>query len=193
MMEKISISEAIVVEGHYDVVAMSEIADTQIVATNGFGVFKDKELQTLIRELAARRGVIIMTDSDTAGFKIRAFVAQMLPPQQVKHIYIPEIDGKERRKDTPSKSQLLGVEGMNRALLKKLLLSTSTACDKKGENFNHALFYSLGLSGSPDSAKKRRAILTHLGLPTRLSTGAMIKLLPALITCEELEILSKEI
>ncbi len=187
MMDKILIKEAVVVEGHYDVVALSEIIDGQIVATNGFGVFNDKELQTLIRQLAARQGVIIMTDSDTSGFKIRAFVAQMLPPEQVKHAYIPEISGKEKRKRTPSKSQMLGVEGTDKELLKNLIISASTTREKSENKFNHALFYRLGLSGTQESAKKRRALLTHLGLPTRLSTGAMIKILPSLITLEQLE------
>ncbi len=186
MTERIAIPEALVVEGHYDATKLEQIFKTQVIATNGFGIFKDRPLQRLIAEIAAKQGVVILTDSDAAGFKIRAFVAQLLKPEQVKHAYIPEVIGKERRKDTASKSGLLGVEGINETLLKKVVTSVTTATVARKNDFNHTLFYSLGLSGKKDSALKRRALLSHLGLPTRLSTSAMIKLLPSLLTTDQL-------
>ncbi len=185
-MEKIAIKEALVVEGHYDVKAVAQVIDTQIIETNGFGVFKDKPLQKLIGRLAREQGIIILTDSDSAGFKIRAFVSGLVPQEQVKHAYVPEIEGKEKRKQSPSKSFLLGVEGMEGTVIQNIIASVSTQEERPANVYDKMLFYHLGLSGSKDSAIKRRALLTKLGLPTRLSSKTMAKILPALMSQEQL-------
>ncbi len=183
-MDQIEIKEAIVVEGHYDVMRLREIVSSAVIETGGFAVFKDKSIQNLIIELAKKQGIIILTDSDAAGFKIRAFVAQLVPTGCVKHAYIPEIQGVERRKDAPSSANLLGVEGIDKKLLKQTLLSVTNI----GNNpyihtpFDTGLFYSIGLSGREDSAIKRRKLLAELGLPTRMTTRSMCRLLPYLLT-----------
>ncbi len=185
-METIAVNEAIVVEGHYDVMKLREIVSSVVVETGGFAIFKDKEIQNLLIDLAHKRGLIILTDSDSAGFKIRAFVSQLVPKECVKHAFIPEIVGVEKRKSTPSKSNLIGVEGVERRLLKEAILSVTNIDVNEYEKFDTALLYSLGLSGQKDSSIKRRSLLKELGLPSRLSSGAMCRILPYMLTVEQL-------
>ncbi len=186
-MEKINIKEAIVVEGHYDVERLRGFISSAVIETGGFAVFNDKSIQSMIINFAKKQGIIILTDSDAAGFKIRAFVAQLIPPQQVKHAYIPEISGVEKRKRISSKAGLLGVESVGEEDILKAILSVANKDCENREEFNVALLYTLGLNGKADSATKRRALLEELGLPSRLSTRSMCRLLPYMLTIDQLK------
>lgn len=185
------VKEAIVVEGRCDKAKLSGLIEGTIVETGGFAIFNDREKLELIRQLAAKRGVIILTDSDGAGFLIRGKLSQCLPPEQVKHAYIPDIRGKERRKQRPSKEGKLGVEGMTLEVLRDCLIRAGAAIeDAPGGNEPHELtksdLYELGLSGGSGSAKRRQALQRHLKLPERLSANGLLQALSALYTQQEL-------
>lgn len=187
----IRIKEAIVVEGRYDKNALSQVVDAVILETSGFSVFKDGEKLTLLRRVAAKQGLIVLTDSDGAGFVIRNYIKGSIPPAQVKHAYVPDIYGKERRKRTPGKEGKLGVEGMRpEVLLQSLLRAGATV---EGENsaaprgeLTAADLFVLGLTGQEDSAARRSALLRRLELPEHLSAKALLTVLNALYTPEEL-------
>ena len=189
------IREAIVVEGRYDKNTLSQLVDTVIVETSGFGIFKDKERQALLRRLAEKRGLIILTDPDGAGFVIRNHLRGSIPPSQVKHAYVPDIYGKERRKRQGGKEGKLGVEGMRPQVLEAALRRAgATFLDGAGEGerpgespLTKADLFALGLSGGPGSAEKRRALLRALELPEHLSPNAMLEVLNALFTRQELD------
>lgn len=186
----IKIKEAIVVEGRYDKNTLSQIVDATIFETNGFGIFKDHQQMELLRRVAQMRGLIVFTDSDGAGFVIRNRIKSCIPGEHLKHAYIPDIYGKERRKATPGKEGKLGVEGMTRdVILESLRRSGATI---EGENVPRAKqitkqdFMALGLSGSKDSSAKRLALLKKLNMPERMSANAMLQALNVLYTLEEL-------
>ena len=174
--------EVIVVEGRYDKNTLSQVVDAVIVTVNGFSVFKDQEKLALLRRLGKERGLIILTDSDGAGFVIRNHLRSVLPKEQVKHAYIPDIYGKERRKRTAGKEGKLGVEGMK----PEILLS---ALEKAGATFEDAAgvlpvqkqpvtkadLFVLGLSGSADSVQRRKVLLKHLGLPEHMTANALLE------------------
>ena len=173
------IQEAIVVEGRYDKNTLSQVVDTVILETAGFGVFKNQELVALLRRLAEERGLIVLTDSDGAGFLIRSRLKSALPQDKVKHAYIPDVYGKERGK--------LGVEGMSPAVLEEVLrragatfLEESANGRAPKETITKADLYLLGLTGTPDSAQRRGALLRHLDLPEHMSTNALLPVLNAL-------------
>lgn len=185
------IREAIVVEGRYDKNTLSQLVDTVILETSGFGVFKNNELVALLRRLAERRGLIILTDSDGAGFLIRNHLKGALPKEGVKHAYIPDISGKERRKRTPGKEGRLGVEGMTPQVLETALRRagatflekpSAPAADRGG--ITKADLFCLGLSGGPGSAEKRGELLQRLDLPTHMSANALLPVLNALYSRE---------
>ena len=184
------IREAIVVEGRYDKNTLSQLVDTVIVTTNGFGIFKDKAQLALLRRLAAERGLVILTDSDGAGFVIRNYLSGALPPAQVKHAYIPDLPGKERRKAAPGQEGKLGVEGMSpQVLLQALERAGATFEDvpaggREAEAVTKGDFYRLGLTGGPDSGAKRAALLGRLGLPERMSANALLEAVNLLYTRE---------
>lgn len=188
----IRVKEAIVVEGRYDKNTLSQVVDAVIVETSGFGVFKDKEKLALLRQLAEKRGLIVLTDSDGAGFVIRSYLKGAIPPEQVKHAYVPDLYGKERRKRTPGKEGKLGVEGMRPEVLEAALrragatILDEDAPDSRTAPLTKADLFALGLSGGPDSAARRRALCEKLGLPERLSANALMEVLGALYTVEEL-------
>ncbi|MDL2287872.1 DUF4093 domain-containing protein [Oscillospiraceae bacterium OttesenSCG-928-F05] len=188
------VREAIIVEGRYDKNTLSQIVDTVILETSGFSVFSNKELVRLLRRIAAERGVIVLTDSDSAGFLIRNYLKGCLPPEMVKHAYIPDRMGKERRKAKPSKEGKLGVEGMRPeeilAALQRAGATFLEEADSAGATaagFTGADFYAYGLAGTPGSAEKRKRLLKALDLPERLSGKALLGVLSALYTREELE------
>ncbi len=190
-MEKLRIREAIVVEGRYDKNALSQAVDAVILETSGFGVFNDKEKRRLLRELAEKRGLILLTDSDGAGFVIRNHLKSVLPPDKLKQAYVPEISGKERRKKAPSKEGKLGVEGMSPEILRRALLRAGATVlgeesAPQSAGLTKAELYALGLSGKKDSAARRAALLKKLDLPQRLSTAALLDVLNALYEREEL-------
>lgn len=188
----IRIKEVIVVEGRYDKNTLSQVVDTLIVETSGFGVFKDKEKLALLRRLAEKRGLIILTDPDGAGFVIRNYLKGSIPPDRVKHAYIPDLYGKERRKRAPGKEGKLGVEGMRRSVLEAALrragatILDAGAPESGAKPLTKADLFALGLSGGPDSAARRAALCRKLDLPERLSANALMEVLGALYTMEEL-------
>ena len=185
------VREAIVVEGRYDKNNQSQVLDAVILETAGFGVFKDQERLALLRRLAQQRGIIVLTDSDGAGFVIRNFLKGAIPPEQVKHAYIPDIRGKERRKRAPGKEGKLGVEGMPpQLLLEALERAGATFLDGDGPRsprgeLTPAQLYVLGLTGRPDSAQRRQALLKRLDLPEHMSAKALLTVLNALYTSDE--------
>lgn len=184
------IREVIVVEGRYDKNTLSQVVDAPVVATGGFAVFNDREKLAFLRRLAEERGLIVLTDSDGAGFVIRNYLRGALPKDRVKQAYIPDIPGKERRKRAPGREGKLGVEGMKPAVLIEALRRAGATFEdedapaERGEPVTKADLYALGLTGGPDSAAKRQALLKALGLPEHLTANAMIEALNLLYTRE---------
>ncbi len=192
-MDRPKIKEAIVVEGRYDKDTLSQTVDALILETNGFGVFKDGEKLALLRRLAQKRGLIVLTDPDGAGFVIRSYLKGALDPALVKHAYVPDRPGKERRKRSPGKEGKLGVEGMDpQALLTALRRAGATFLEEAPGGpptppLTKADLFALGLTGRPDSAKRRAALLRRLDLPERMTANALLDVLSALYSREELE------
>ncbi len=187
----VRIKEAIVVEGKYDAIRLRSVVDATIVETDGFGIFRKPETMQLLRRLAEAQGLIVLTDSDAAGFVIRDRIAGALPSTQVRHAYAPEIVGKERRKTAPSKEGLLGVEGIDgERLLDAILRAGATVLDGDVAALptpflTKGRLYEDGLSGGDNSATLRQALLHELGLPKHLSANRMVEVLGALLTEEE--------
>ena len=178
-----TIREVIVVEGRYDKNALKQVVDATVVETGGFGVFSDKERLALLRRLAAERGLIILTDSDGAGFVIRNFLKGAIPKSQIKQAYIPDIYGKERRKSTPGKEGKLGVEGMPPEILLAALERAGAtfldgeAAEKERTPLTKVDLYELGLTGQPDSGARRAQLLKKLDLPERMIANALLETL----------------
>lgn len=190
----IQIKEAIIVEGRYDINTLRQLVDTVILQTGGFRIFKDRERLQMIRKIAAKRGILVLTDSDGAGLTIRNFLRGAIPKDQVKHAYIPEICGKETRKRHASKEGLLGVEGMPQDVLQRALeragatiIGQQSAPARELERLNKADLYALGLSGQQGSEQRRKALLRELGLPQYLSANALLDFLNAVSDKEEIE------
>ena len=188
----IAIKEAVVVEGKYDAIRLHSVVDATIVETDGFGIFRQPEKMALLRRLAQAQGLIVLTDSDSAGFVIRDRISGALPTALVKHAYIPEITGKERRKEKPSKEGLLGVEGVDGdVVLAALLRAGATPLDEDCERpvpyLTKQRLYEDGLSGQAESAKRRTALLKRLQLPQHLSANRLVEVLNALLTEQEYE------
>ena len=174
----IRVKEVIVVEGRYDTARLRSVVDALIVETNGFGIFKDKERMAFLRRLAGERGLLILTDSDSAGFVIRNHLCSAIPPEQMKQAFIPPIPGKERRKTAPSKEGLLGVEGVDGAVIEAVLRRAgATVLDEPAPTAKTPVttvdFYEAGLTGRPDSATRRQRLLQLLGLPSYLSASRL--------------------
>lgn len=193
MTAPLPIREAIVVEGRYDKAALAGVVDTLILDTAGFGVFRDGEKLALLRRLAEKRGLIVLTDPDGAGFVIRNYLKGAIPKGQVKHAYVPDVYGKERRKRAPGKEGKLGVEGMSPDVLRRAVLNAGAtvldgdAPERAAGNLTPADLFALGLSGTADAAERRRELLKRLGLPERMSAKALLAALNALYTPGELE------
>ncbi len=187
----ISIKEVIVVEGKYDKNTLSQIVDATIVETSGFGIFKDKKSQDMLRSLGQRRGIIIFTDSDGAGFVIRNFISGIVEPRYVKHAYIPDILGKERRKSAPSKEGKLGVEGMSpEIIIEALRRSGASIGDCEAASYGEITksdLYSLGLFGKEGSGEKRKILQARLSLPEHMSSNNLLKVLNIISSKKELE------
>ncbi len=188
MTEKPRIEQVILVEGKYDAAKLADLVDALILPVGGFAVFTRDETKALIRRLGAQRGLIILTDSDAAGFRIRAYLNKLAQGLPVQNAYVPAIAGKERRKASPSKEGLLGVEGVPaREILRALETAGATMRPRRqGRELTYADLYELGISGTPDSAERRRALLTRLGLPPRLSKKAILEVFNSLYSYEEL-------
>lgn len=192
-MDKLRIRQAIVVEGKYDQNALRQLVDTSIFTTNGFTGMKDPALLRLLRQAAETTGLIILTDSDGAGFLIRNTLKSALPAEGVLHAYIPDIPGKERRKTAPGKEGLLGVEGVDDAIVLQALKDAlgaeagAAAPRPEGRAITYADLYNWGLSGTPGSAERKYALLNALGLPPRLSKKELVEALNRLYRFEELD------
>ena len=186
----VKIREAILVEGRYDKNTLSQVVDAPIFETSGFGIFKDKQMLGLLRRVARERGLIVFTDSDGAGFVIRNHVKSAIDANYLKHAYIPDIYGKERRKSAPGKEGKLGVEGMKPQVILECL--TRAGATVEGEDPTQTRqeitkldLVELGLSGGAGSEGKRRALLKKLKLPEHMSANAMLQALNLLYRREE--------
>ena len=178
MDNKLKISIPIAVEGKYDKIKLSSIADAQIIVTDGFGVFQNDEKSALIRRLAEPHGIIVLTDSDGAGLVIRNYFNSILPKDRIYHLYIPQVKGKERRKKTASKEGTLGVEGIDADYLRRLLEpfagSGTDANAARQDELTKADLFAAGLSGTDAAAKKRAALCRYLDLPDNMSSNALL-------------------
>lgn len=191
----IKINEAVIVEGKYDKIKLSNILDALIIETNGFGIYKDKERRDFIRRLAMERGLIILTDSDHSGFQIRNFIANCAKGGSVKHLYIPDVYGKERRKEQPSKEGKLGVEGISDDILIKLFSDNGVEYENSQPReliTNYDLF-AAGISGTPEAGKKKKKLLKQLNLPEFLSTNSLLDCLNSMMSKSEFEALLKSL
>ena len=181
--------EVIVVEGRYDKNTLSQCVDATILSTEGFGIFNDKEKMALLRRCAEERGLIVFTDSDGAGFVIRKRIRSAIPARYLKHAYIPDIPGKEKRKKVGSKEGTLGVEGMSREILLHALLSAGATVEenteKHGSEITKADFMALGLSGGANSSAKRELLLEAWKLPKKLSAKGLLEAVNVLMSREQ--------
>lgn len=186
----VRIREAIVVEGRYDRNTLSQIVDAPILETNGFGIFKDKKQMELLRKVAKLRGLIVFTDSDGAGFVIRNHLKSAIDGRCLKHAYIPDIPGKERRKSAPGREGKLGVEGMSPEIILEALRRAGATIEGEDAPTRNAItkqdLVELGLSGGTNSAERRQKLLRKLDLPEHMSANAMLQALNLLYSLEEL-------
>lgn len=183
----IRLAQAVIVEGKYDKIKLSSVLDTVIIATNGFGIYKDKEKTELIRSLAKSCGIVILTDSDTAGFRIRNHIKGCCKEGQIINVFIPRIKGKEKRKEKPSSEGLLGVEGMDEQVLIKVLKDAGIVAESSDRTdfLTKADMLDDGLVGGENSAVLRRKTLEALGLSPQLSANTMCEVINRLFTMEE--------
>lgn len=185
----IKVDRVVVVEGKYDKIKLSSIIDGVIIETEGFGIFKDKEKQKLIRRLAEEKGLLILTDSDSAGFIIRSFISSIVDNKYIINAYIPDILGKERRKETPSKEGKLGVEGVPKEVIETALRQAGVGCVEVSNNAKKQVtktdLFTDGLTGGSDSSKKRKQFLKYLDLPEKMTTNAMLELVNLFMTYDD--------
>ena len=193
------VKEAIVVEGTYDKIKLSSFIDGVIFVTGGFSIINNKKKSETLKTIAEKMGVVILTDSDSAGFQIRNYVKQLIPDEKIKHAYIPEVAGKEKRKKIAGKEGLLGVEGILPEIIIKALKDAGCEIDgnasvpKETTPITKSDLYLLGLSGTDNSAKKRQALLNLLGLPSKISSNMLLSVLSRMLTKDELINLLDEI
>ena len=192
------IKEAIVVEGTYDEIRLSGFVDTVIIKTNGFSIFNDKGKLETLKTLAKNGGIVILTDSDSAGFKIRNYIRQYITDGTVKNAYIPDIQGKEKRKNQASKEGLLGVEGVSEEIIMKSLRNAGCEIDGKTEVLENSRLitktdlYFLGLSGGLNSFEKRHRFCEQIGVPSKISANMLVGVLNRLMSYEQLVSLTEE-
>lgn len=183
----ISLRQCVIVEGKYDKQKLSRLVDATVLTTDGFRIFRDREKRLLVQRLAEKNGIIILTDSDSAGFLIRRHIKSFVPAERIINVYIPEILGKERRKPSPSKEGLLGVEGMADEILLKALERAGVTCPRGagGPKISKLDLFDDGLSGGPDSGAMRQRLLKKLGLPHYITANSLLEILNASMTPEE--------
>lgn len=185
----IKIDRVVIVEGKYDKIKLESILDAVIIETDGFAIFNDKEKQKLIRRLAETKGLLILTDSDSAGFKIRSFIGGMVPAEQIKNAYIPDVFGKEKRKTEASKEGKLGVEGIPKQTLVEALLKAGVLAEETEETERKLVtktdLFEDGLSGRADSSVKRKAFLKSLDLPELLTANKLLPIINTFLTYDE--------
>lgn len=184
----LKVREAVIVEGKYDKIRLSTVIDGVIIPTNGFNIFKNKETLEIIRFFARKTGIIILTDSDAAGFKIRSFLKGAIQDGRITNVYIPDIFGKERRKTAPSKEGKLGVEGMEKEIILEAFRKAGISASEReasADPITRLDLYETGFSGGENSSEMRRKLLTELELPERLTTTGMVEILNTLMTRQE--------
>lgn len=184
----IKLDRAVIVEGKYDKIRLSNILDALIITTDGFSVFQNKEKQKFLRRLAEEKGLVVITDSDSAGFMIRNFISSCVPKDRVINVYIPDIFGKEKRKSAPSAEGKLGVEGVKDEVILQALKKagvTAEPTEKKGRQITNIDLFEYGLSGGENSSEKRKKLLDKLSLPERLSTTSLVRALNSFVTYDE--------
>lgn len=192
----IHLRQAVVVEGRYDKAKLASILDAVIIETGGFRIFKDKEKLAMLREIARRQGLVILTDSDTAGFKIRRYLGGSIPKEQIINAYIPDIFGKEKRKDKPSAEGKLGVEGVPAEVIRKALEQVGVFAEPAEEQTRRITKTDLmeqGFSGGANSSRLRERLKKKLGLPEHLGTNALVGVLGCILSYEEFLKLTAEI
>lgn len=193
----IKIDKVIIVEGKYDKIKLASIIDAVIIETDGFALFNDKEKQRLIRRLAQKKGILILTDSDSAGFKIRSFIRGMVPAEQITNAYIPDVFGKEKRKTESSKEGKLGVEGIKPEIIMEALQKAGVFCQTVAYTEKRVItkidLYDDGLTGKENSDALRKKLLKHLDLPEKLSTNSLVEMLNTFLSYEEYKNAVKEI
>lgn len=187
----IKINQAVIVEGKYDKFRLETVIDAPIITTDGFGIFNDKQKQNLIRKIAEKRGIVILTDSDSAGFLIRSKLCGMVPADRITHVYIPELHGKEKRKPQPSKEGLLGVEGVPNEVIAAAFERAGLLCgnndnDENRRKITKSDLYDLGLCGKQNSAIIRKMLINKLGFPSHMSANALLNALNILMDYDEL-------
>lgn len=193
----IKIKEAVIVEGKYDKIKLSSIIDAPIITTDGFGIFKDKEKQKFIRSLAEKRGILILTDSDSAGLMIRSFLGGSIKKEYIKHVYIPELFGKEKRKTEKSAEGLLGVEGVPAGVIieafERAGITSDSGQKEATEKITKYDLYEDGFFGRENCTEKRKILLSKASLPSKLSTNSLVEMLNIFMTREEYKNIVKEI
>ncbi len=188
--KRIKIKETIVVEGKYDKMRLSPLFDANIIELGGFQIYNNKDRLALIRRIAEKNGIIILTDSDSAGFKLRHYLSSAVPKANIKNVFIPNVSGKEKRKTKPGKEKLIGVEGMTTEVLleafRKAGIDPETGSDERKPPFSKAFLYEIGLSGGEGSAALRKKLCEFYSLPAMLSANSLAEILPIITTEEEL-------
>lgn len=184
--KRIKIKETIIVEGKYDKIRLSPLFDACIIELGGFQIYNNKDRLALIRKIAEKTGIIILTDSDSSGFKLRHYITSAVPKAQITNVFIPNVSGKEKRKAKPGKENLIGVEGMTTEVLldafRKAGIDPETGTSERKEPFSKAFLYELGLSGGTGSSELRRKVCEHYSLPKMLSANSLAEILPIITT-----------
>ena len=189
----------LIVEGKYDAARLSHLIDAMILLTDGFAIYKDKKRQQLFKALAKKNGLILLTDSDAAGFRIRTYITNLVGEKNVVQAYVPAIHGKEKRKPQPGKEGLLGVEGVDDAIILQILKDalgeevSGELVRPEGRQITYTDLYDWGLSGTAGSAERKAALLNRLGLPPRLSKKELVEALNRLYSFEQLDEMLREI
>ena len=187
-MEKLKIDKPVIVEGRYDKNKLRSFIDGVIIVTDGFSIYGDEELKSYIRKCARETGIIILTDSDSAGFRIRGYIKGICPEGEITNVYIPDIFGKEKRKELPSKEGKLGVEGIDVKTLREAFERAGVlSSGKQSAGLTSADLYAAGLTGRPDSNARRQTLYQKLSLPSRTTPNALLDILNAGYTREEFE------
>lgn len=195
----ITLKQAVIVEGKYDKIKLKSFLDAEIFTTDGFGIFKNKEKVQMLRRIAEQKGLIILTDSDSAGFVIRGHLTGVIDPKYVTNVFVPEIKGKEKRKTQSSAQGLLGVEGLSEQVILEALKKAGVDLDGncatgQKDRITHTDLYNLGLSGCADSKQKRKQLTDRLALPSGMSTNQLLTALNSLYTRQELyDIFEKDV
>lgn len=190
----IKIKEVLIVEGKYDKIKLQSIIDAPIITTEGFGIFKDKEKQKLIRKLAEERGILVLTDSDSAGFLIRKFLRGSIPKEHIRHAYIPDLFGKEKRKNAPSAEGKLGVEGVPVSVIEEALRKAGITCSDGTESrmITKTDLFSDGFYGTADCNEKRAELLKRLDLPENMASNAMLEMINVFLSYDEYKRIAEE-